>query len=469
MDKRGGEYSDITAFSFMRQASPSSPSPAATEGDTDTPDQCFLGFTYQSNKLSQSNQGKTLQGAEEITESLPPSSPSCHASPLLAFFEENGKLSSEMGSVGAQSPEPEPESEPESKSDRVYPASVQLARGTPLISSDGITWKDYELVRTAKALVEKCLSGRSQELLSRTPAPSSHCDIPFDTTFFNNCGRPNIIVVIVEEKGFSVSEHKLWRGSPIWEERLKHAPPVTGLRYVELDDASADWFDFFGILSGDKHLDPGLLLMQNPALAEDTTLLEFGRIFRIALKHDFEAIKDECNSVLWKIMAHTPSQWSRMSSLTPLQVFRFLEIAFEHDLEYYQTVLQFCLGTMLQCKEMRPLLLNYTAQIEAHWPDIFDDLAWSMVLVMHGLPQFTQVLTQQAMEGCCSRVWLHTVDVWDEILKDKLPGGPMACFDQLAKWSKPEESEICDKCQSELVLHIESHLDMIWADLPYIF
>ncbi|KIJ28021.1 hypothetical protein M422DRAFT_270711 [Sphaerobolus stellatus SS14] len=77
-------------------------------------------------------------------------------------------------------------------------------------------------------------------------------------------------------------------------------------------------------------------------------------------------------------------------------VVEFGQIAFENNLEYYQIILQFGLGTMLQLKESRTIILNlYGEEMEADHPGILDELSQGMTNVLWGISQFSEDLEKE--------------------------------------------------------------------------
>ncbi|KIJ44552.1 hypothetical protein M422DRAFT_252168 [Sphaerobolus stellatus SS14] len=201
---------------------------------------------------------------------------------------------------------------------------------------------------------------------------------------------------------------------------------------------------------------------------QDGAVVEFGQVLRIATKHNFKAIQDDCHCMLWSIIAHCPAQWGRMESLKPMQIFPFLQIAFENNLEYYQIILQFGLGTMLQLKESRSIILNlYGEEMEADHPGILDELSQGMTNVFWGISQFSEDLEKEGEErGCCTRVWGRSAQFWKHIIKDESLGGLIEYLGELAYNAKQEESGFGSKCKWEISQTIECCLHGMWKDPP---
>ncbi|KIJ53369.1 hypothetical protein M422DRAFT_242514 [Sphaerobolus stellatus SS14] len=153
------------------------------------------------------------------------------------------------------------------------------------------------------------------------------------------------------------------------------------------------------VTSNVRHLDSEELKAKMAESDQDGAIVEFGQVLRITTKHNLKAIQDDCHCMLWSIIVHCPEQWGRMESLRPMQIFQFLQIAFESNLEYYQIILQFGLGTMLQLKERRTIILNtYEEKMEADHPGILDELSQGMTKVLWGISQFSKDLEKEGEE-----------------------------------------------------------------------
>ncbi|KIJ30213.1 hypothetical protein M422DRAFT_268266 [Sphaerobolus stellatus SS14] len=228
-------------------------------------------------------------------------------------------------------------------------------------------------------------------------------------------------------------------------------PLDAGPRYVKLDDTKADWEAFLAILYKAKYLDSNELKAKMAESGQDSAVVEFGQVFRIAIKHNFKEIQGDCHYMLYSIIAHCPAQWGRMESLKPMQIFQFLQIAFESNLEYYQITLQFGLGTMLELKESRTIILNSCGEgMGAGHPGILDELYQEMTNVLWNVSDFSEVLEKEGEIGCCTRVWGKSAQVCREIIKDESMGGLIEYLGELAYYAKEEEFGFCSKRRWEI-------------------
>ncbi|KIJ43295.1 hypothetical protein M422DRAFT_253500 [Sphaerobolus stellatus SS14] len=149
------------------------------------------------------------------------------------------------------------------------------------------------------------------------------------------------------------------------------------------------------IFSYARYLDSNELKAKLAESGQDGAVVEFGQVLRIATKHNFEAIQDDCRYVLWSIITHCPAQWSRMEALKPMQNFQFLQIAFDNNLEYYQLILQFGLGTILHPKLSKSLILNsFGEKMEADHPGILDEISQCMTHVLWNIFDFSEDLEE---------------------------------------------------------------------------